>query len=89
MKYSVDFKPSAVKDLKKLPINIQKRIAEKLKFYLEQHEPLDYAVPLIGGGKVGDYRFRIGDYRIVFDFVDNQHILILMVEHRREVYRKR
>lgn len=85
MKYVVDFKPSTIKDLRKLPINIQKRIAKKLEYYLNQSEPLDYAVPLVGNGKVGDYRFRVGDYRVVFDFKDNR-ITILMIEHRRDVY---
>ena len=88
MKYVVDFKPSTIKDLRKLPINIQKRIAKKLEYYLNQSEPLDYAVPLVGNGKVGDYRFRVGDYRVVFDFKDNR-ITILMIEHRRDVYQKK
>ena len=88
MKYKVALKPSADKDLKRLPINIQKRIAKKLNYFLQQKEPLDYAVPLIGNGKVGDYRFRIGDYRIVFDLVGT-NMTILMVEHRRDVYRKK
>lgn len=88
MKYVVDFKPSTIKDLRNLPINIQKRIAKKLEYYLNQSEPLDYAVPLVGNGKVGDYRFRVGDYRVVFDFEDNR-ITILMIEHRRDVYQKK
>jgi len=88
MKYVVDFKPSTIKDLRNLPINIQKRIAKKLEYYLNQSEPLDYAVPLVGNGKVGDYRFRVGDYRVVFDFKDNR-ITILMIEHRRDVYQKK
>jgi mRNA interferase RelE/StbE len=88
MKYRVSLKSSANKDLKKLPINIQKRIAKKLDYFLNQKEPLDYAVPLIGNGKIGNYRFRIGDYRVVFDINDTD-LIILMIEHRRDVYSKR
>ncbi len=88
MKYNVEFKPSALKDLKKLPINIQKRIAKKLDYILNQNEPLDYAVPLIGNSIAGDYRFRIGDYRVVFDLVKNK-LIIILIEHRREVYRRK
>ena len=36
MKYIVVFKPSAIKDLRKLPVNIQKRIGEKLDYYFKQ-----------------------------------------------------
>jgi len=88
MKYNVEFKPSALKDLKKLPINIQKRIAKKLDYIINQNEPLDYAVPLIGNRFAGDYRFRIGDYRVVFDLVKNK-LIIILIEHRREVYRRK
>ncbi len=88
MKYNVEFKPSALKDLKKLPINIQKRIAKKLDYILNQNKPLDLAVPLIGNSIAGDYRFRIGDYRVVFDLVKNK-LIIILIEHRREVYRRK
>ena len=88
MKYNVEFKPSALKDLKKLPINIQKRIAKKLDYILNQNEPLDYAAPLIGNSIAGDYRFRLGDYRVVFDLVKNK-LIIILIEHSREVYRRK
>lgn len=88
MKYQVVFKPTALKDLKKLPKTLQRRIKEKLEFYLSQAEPLDYAVQLVGNQKSGDYRFRVGDYRIVFDKQGNT-LIILYIEHRRGVYRKR
>jgi mRNA-degrading endonuclease RelE of RelBE toxin-antitoxin system len=41
----------------------------------------------MGGGKAGQYRFRVGDYRAVFD-IDGSRLIILMIEHRRDVYRK-
>lgn len=88
MKYKVVFKPTALKDLKKLPKTLQRRIKEKLEFYLAQTEPLDYAVQLVGNKKSGEYRFRVGDYRIVFDKQHNT-LIILYIEHRREVYKKR
>lgn len=88
MKYQVVFKPTAVKDLRKLPHTVQKRIKVKLEFYITQPEPLDFAVKLIGISKAGDYRFRVGDYRVVFD-KDGNTLVVLYIEHRREVYRKR
>lgn len=88
MSFKIVFKPSAVKDLRKLPINIQRRIGKKLKYFISQKEPLVYAIPLVGNDRVGQYRFRVGDYRIVFD-LKKEIITILLVEHRREVYRKK
>lgn len=88
MKYEAVFTPTALKDLRKLPRSVQKRIKEKLGFYLSRAEPLNYAVKLIGSNKTGQYRFRAGDYRIVFDKTGDM-ITILYIEHRRDVYRKR
>ncbi len=36
---------------------------------------------------LGSYRFRIGDYRVIFD-IDKDKIVVLRVGHRREIYRK-
>lgn len=38
----------------------------------------------------GGYRLRVGDYRILFEIVDDQLlVLVVKVGHRREVYRRR
>lgn len=87
MKYTLVFKLTAVKDLRKLPRSIQKRIKTKLSFYLGQQDALAYAIPLVGNGKSGQYRFRVGEYRVVFDKEDNS-LVVLYVEHRKEVYRR-
>jgi mRNA-degrading endonuclease RelE of RelBE toxin-antitoxin system len=35
------------------------------------------------------YRFRVGDYRVIYDFDCSKGVLhLLAVGHRREVYRK-
>jgi mRNA interferase RelE/StbE len=36
---------------------------------------------------LGPYRFRIGDYRVIFDLVDDE-IVVLRVGHRREIYKR-
>lgn len=83
--YTYEFKPQALRDLKKLPKNIQRRIIEKLDFYIMQENPLAFADHLIHF-EIGSYRFRIGDYRVIFD-VEDSRIIILMLGHRREIYR--
>jgi len=38
----------------------------------------------------GAWRIRVGDYRIIYDVDDDQQlVVILVVMHRREVYRHR
>jgi mRNA interferase RelE/StbE len=37
--------------------------------------------------ELGQYRMRVGDWRIVFD-VEGKEIVILRIGHRREIYRR-
>jgi len=83
--YSYEFKPQAVRDLKKLPKDIQKRIIKKLDYFVSFDNPLVFADHLVNF-EIGSYRFRIGDYRVIFDVIDEK-IIILTLGHRREVYR--
>lgn len=79
------FKPTALRDLKKLPMDVQDRIIKKLDFYSRTQNPIRFAEPL-KDRDFGEYRFRVGDYRIIFDIVD-QEIVILVVGHRKDIYR--
>jgi len=36
---------------------------------------------------LGTYRFRIGDYRVIFD-IEEKEIVVLRVGHRKDIYRK-
>nr|VFJ57548.1 MAG: mRNA interferase RelE/StbE [Candidatus Kentron sp. FW] len=73
----------AAKDIRRLPPEVKQR----LKITLERHrsDPLTHARKL-RNPELGGYRFRMGDYRIVFD-VEDDTIVILRVGHRRDVYR--
>lgn len=83
--YSYVFKPQAVKDLKRLPKSTQVRIFKKLDFYVSKDNPLSFADRLINF-EIGSFRFRVGDYRIIFDFEDDT-IIILTLGHRKEIYK--
>lgn len=83
----LEFTATAQKDLRKLGIITQKRIIKKLRFFMDQDDPLRFAASLTDFRNGGDYRFRIGDYRVVFD-LDDDAIFVLHIEHRREVYRR-
>jgi mRNA interferase RelE/StbE len=82
----LEFAQSAHKDLKKLGQGTQKQVLKKLKFLIEQPDPLKYAVKLTNFTG-GSWRFRVGQYRVIFD-VKGDTIYVLQIEHRREVYRR-
>jgi len=81
-----EYTQKALKDIRKLDQITQKQIIKKLDTYLKSPNPLKYAQKLVDF-KDGDFRFRIGVYRITFDVRDDT-IMILRIQHRRDVYRK-
>jgi len=83
--YTIEFTERGYKDLKKITPKIRKRIIDKLVFFSRQENPLHFAEYLINF-EIGQYRFRIGDYRVICD-VDRECLLVLRVGHRREIYK--
>jgi len=83
--FAFEFKVKAAKEIEKLPPQIRKRVLKKLKFYSSQKNPLRFAEKL-KDRKFGEYRFRIGDYRVLFD-VEDRRIIILKVGHRKNIYK--
>lgn len=79
----IAFTANAWRDWEKLPKAVRNRLGEKLKMF--SRNPLRYAVKLTDI-KIGQYRFRIGDYRVIFD-LRGSDIVILTVDHRRDIYK--
>lgn len=83
--YTYEFMPSAFKKFTRLPKNIQSLIIKKLDYFVESNIPLSYAHRLINY-ELGEYRFRIGKYRVIFD-VEGEKLIILDVDLRKDIYR--
>jgi mRNA interferase RelE/StbE len=84
LKYRLVYTHRALKDIEKLTPNLRKRIGNTLKRY--EKDPMQYSEK-ITDKRLGQYRIRIGDYRVIFD-VNGQELIILRVGHRREIYRR-
>jgi len=83
MKYELIYTRRALMDVQSLDTLVRKRIGRKI---LElQSEPLGKSWKLASPA-AGTYRYRIGDYRVVFD-IDKNTIVILRIGHRREIHR--
>ena len=83
MRYKIEFKPRAIKDIKSFSQDESRRIIKKIETLQDN---------LSGDVKrltdfSPEYRLRVGDYRILFE-IENDTIVIYRVKHRREVYRK-
>ena len=82
MKYTIEFKSTAVKDLQKINNTDVKKLLNKIE--------------LLEDGLKGDikrltnytpeYRLRSGDYRVLFELVENT-IIIYRIKHRKDAYK--
>ena len=89
IKYKVVVTEQAKQDLCSLENVIVGRITKKLRYFESVVNPLSYAEPLKTPFQ-GQYRFRVGEYRIFFKVEPSGIItilLILNIKHRKDCYR--
>jgi mRNA interferase RelE/StbE len=84
MKYVVEIRPRAVKDLKSIHAEQSRMILDKIR---DLENNLAGDVKRLASFDIG-YRLRIGDYRVLFD-VESDRVIIRRIKHRREAYRQR
>jgi mRNA interferase RelE/StbE len=83
--YKVLFRPSVDRQLRKLPVEIQRRIVREVAALASDPRPSG-VVKLKGDENL--WRIRIGDYRVVYEIHDDRLIvLVLRVAHRKDIYR--
>ena len=79
MSYSVRIKNSAAKELSQLPSDVRERLIDAIDGLSNQ--PL--AGSVLKGGLRGLRRLRVGDYRIVYEALDDALVVLVV----REAYR--
>ena len=84
-RYSIRFVESAARSLKKLPVGPRVRIAARIEALADNPYPPGTRKM---AGEEHAYRIRVGDYRVVYDVLDEAIIvLVLRIGHRKDVYR--
>ena len=81
MKYNVEIRPQAVRDVGALSPEVARRIVAKIEAVRDglagDVKRLTHFTP--------EYRLRVGDYRVLFE-LHGHRIVIYRVLHRREAY---
>ncbi len=84
--YEVTLNP----DAQKVYVNTDKALAKKIARCLQQLEQtpkLHPNVKALKGDYVGYYRYRIGDYRVIYLVDDNVvQVFVIAIAHRSDVY---
>lgn len=86
--YKVVLTDKAIKILKKLDRNTARMILGWIRKNLEGcSDPRIHGKPLVGNHS-GKWRYRIGDYRLLADIVDDEIVIyIVNIGHRRDIYK--
>lgn len=87
--YKILIGENAFLSIYSLEKNMQKKIFTKLTYFEKSENPFVFAKKL-KDINIGQYRFRVGDYRIFFDtdVVENiTYLKILTVKHRKDAYK--
>ncbi len=83
MNYTVGLKPRASKDLQRIHKQDASRVADAMERLADN---------LFGDVKrltnfTPEYRLRVGQYRVLFEVVNENEIVVYRIVHRREAYR--
>lgn len=84
-KYKIKISSDARKDIKKLEKPELKKLDKAIMML--SNTPFQPQTKKLTDFPYGEYRYRIGDHRIIFDIYSDT-ILILRIQHRKEVYKK-
>jgi len=85
----VEYNRDFLKDLKKLPRSIQKKLGDLEDMFRENPFHPELHSKGLHGKLRNLYSFRITrDYRVIYLFLDEEKALFLFVGHRKDVYKK-
>lgn len=86
--YRVDFLESAERGLERLDKPAGARIVQRIKWLVEN---LDSIKPKrLTGDLAGLYKLREGDYRIIYQVLHKEKIIVVhRIGHRSDIYRRR
>lgn len=83
--YQIEFKPSASKELEKLPRQMVVRVVAAIRGLADN--PYPSGVKKLSGFD-RTFRIRVGDYRVLYDIYENRLVIeIIRIRHRKDVYR--
>ena len=86
-RYTVEIARRAIKSIAGLPRQEQHRVRAAIDLLVDEPRPPS-CVALTGAESV--YRVRVGDYRILYEVIDERLVIhVIRVGHRRDVYRPR
>jgi mRNA interferase RelE/StbE len=87
--WTVEVSDTAERQLRKLDAPVRRRILNWLDERIEGCKNPRHFGEALKGGRAGLWRYRVGDWRILFDIRDDRLVVLaIAVGHRHEIYRR-
>mgnify|MGYP000380303795 CR=1 FL=1 len=85
--YQLDFTEGGKDSIKSLDKDIQQRVFDKLKWFIQN---IDNLTPLpLKSNLSGLYKLRVGDYRIIYEInLTDKVVCVHRVGHRKKIYKQ-
>jgi mRNA interferase RelE/StbE len=87
--WTIDYTEQAQRALARL----DRQVAQRIDDFLTQRvarlvDPRQISEPLLGPQFLRQFRYRVGDYRVICELIDERvTVLVVKIGHRREIYR--
>jgi mRNA interferase RelE/StbE len=86
--YQIRILEAAARQLASLDPAVARRIVKRVHWLADNLEEIQ--LEALAGDLTGLYKLRIGDYRVVYEILHAEEIIVIhLIGHRREIYRRR
>jgi mRNA interferase RelE/StbE len=86
--YRVRILESACRELEQLDKPTARRVVERVRWLAANLHSI--RPEALKSDLKGFYKLRVGDYRIIYEVLDQERVIIIhAIGHRRDIYRKR
>lgn len=85
--YQIRIQDSAARELAQLDKQVARRVVKRTQWLAANVEAVK--PDALGGDLAGLYKLRVGDYRVVYEVLHSEQVIVVhLIGHRREIYRK-
>ena len=84
--YQIRLHDSATRELAQLDRQVARRLVKRMRWLAANVEAVK--PDALGGNLAGLYKLRVGDYRVAYEILRSEQVIVVhLIGHRREIYR--
>ena len=85
--YPIRILDAAARELARLDPAVARRVVNRIRWFAENLD--DIKPEALTGDLAGFYKLRNGDHRVVYEILHSEQVIVIhLIGHRREIYRK-